>query len=87
MTREKVNALLCIILETVAEVGEMGAPEGPMYAAMMGKVTLEEYAAIRDMAVQVGLVTRSNHQLFITPKGNDTVAKIAKHRAEQGAVG
>lgn len=80
--RAELNAYLCVILETVAETGDRGAPSGPMYAALMGRMDLETYNLIVGIAMKGELVTKDGmHVLTITPKGKETVAKIAAHRA------
>jgi hypothetical protein len=53
-----------------------------MYAALMGKMSLDDYSALLDIASEVGLVkVAPSHLVTITPKGADMVAKIKAHRA------
>lgn len=75
MDRKKANQILTAILLAVAEMPE-GAPEGPMYAALMGTASLEEFQGLVEIAASCGLVTRSGHVLTIAPKGREMVAKI-----------
>jgi hypothetical protein len=80
MTRNEANVILAAILETVAEVND--APSGHMYAALMGKVSLDDYNELLGIARNVGLVTVSPaHLVSITDKGRQMVEKIKAHRA------
>lgn len=86
MDRKQANVLLAVILETVSEAGALGAPEGPMYAAMMGLVELEDFQQLVEIAVSVGLVKRAgSHLLTITEKGREMVAKIAAARTARAS--
>ena len=78
MDRQTANAILAAILETVA-AGP--APSGVMYAATMGRVTLDEYQGLIQIAASVGLVTVAHHEVTITDRGRETVAKIKASRA------
>lgn len=57
MDRNLMNALL----ETIAEAGERGAPEGHMYAAVMGRCDLESFQAVLGLFQRKGLITRAGH--------------------------
>ena len=49
MTTEQIKAVRAVanmFLETVREMGEQGATAGPMYAAVMDKMSLENFNAI-----------------------------------------
>lgn len=59
MDRTTMNALLCTIAEVGA--GPIGAPEGPMYAAVMGRCDLSTFLATLAAFERVGLITRSGH--------------------------
>jgi hypothetical protein len=78
MDCQTANALLAAILETVA-AGP--SPSGVMYAAMMGRATLDDYQGLIRIAESVGLVTVVRHEVTITDKGRETVAKIRAARA------
>jgi len=64
--------MLKAVAETIQEVGS--TPAGPMYAMLMGTITLNDFNAMIDMLVKSGLVKRDgNHMLtWIGP------AKVAK---------
>jgi len=81
MTRNELNGYLCAVLETLGEVAPYTAHEGPMYAAMMGKVSLEEFQTVLTVAAKGGLVERANHVVALTSKGLEMVRKIQAHRA------
>ena len=55
MDRNTMNALLC----TIADMGERGAPEGPMYAALMGRCDLSAFQSTMGAFERMGLITRS----------------------------
>lgn len=82
MDRSEANACLCAILETLHEIPE-GVPSGHMYAALMGRTSLEEYEALLEIAKRGGLVDVKSHLVTITSKGRDMVAKIQAHVAKQ----
>jgi len=84
MDRQTANVILAAILETVAEGP---APSGVMYAAMMGRVTLDDYQGLIRIAESVGLVTVVRHEVAITDKGRETVAKIRAAREAGKAAG
>lgn len=85
MTRNEANVFLAVILETVAAAGAAGAPSGPMYAAMMGRMDLGDYQTLVGIATDCGLVTQASNVVHITLKGRDTVAKIDASRASKAA--
>lgn len=76
MTKQQANAYLCAILETVAEV-PTGTPSGIMYAALMDKLSLDDYQGLLDIARDCGLVkVDRSHLVTLTPKGLDMIVKI-----------
>lgn len=86
MDRKQANVILAVILETVAEASAIGAPEGPMYAAMMGHgVELADFQTLVEFAVSADLVKKSGHLLTITSKGREMVAKIAAARTARAS--
>jgi len=66
--KETVQALAAIIeaiYETIKESGDLGAPSGIIYAAVMGVgINLETYNAIIDAMVKSGKVRKSGDLLF-----------------------
>jgi len=57
--------LLCdAFVDTVREAGELGAPSGVMYAAVMDKMTLDQFTAIMTALVAVGKVTKRGDCYF-----------------------
>jgi nitrate reductase assembly molybdenum cofactor insertion protein NarJ len=84
MTRNELNTYLAIVLETLAEAGDDGAPSGPMYAAMMGHLgedAFNRYSTIVQVLLKGKLATQSpSHVLTITPAGRAIVAKIEASR-------
>lgn len=63
------------LLGVIAEAGEAGAPEGPMYAALMGRMNLDQFGAIMEMLDRAGLITRRNHLVTATSKLVDAYTK------------
>jgi len=52
-----------------------GAPSGPMYAALMGEVSLDEYETAVGILVRTGLVERRSHVVFPSASLLQAVAK------------
>ena len=62
---EAMTELLKIIVEAVKDMGTMGAPSGPMYAALMSTgMTLDQYQTIMDGLVAAGKLKRRGHVYF-----------------------
>ncbi len=49
------------IADTIDSAGEI--PEGHLYAALMDKVSIENFNLLVDLLVRSGRITRSNHLL------------------------
>jgi hypothetical protein len=71
MDRQTMNA----ILGTIADMGERGAPEGVMYAALMARCDLSSFQAALGAFERAGLITRSGHLARATQKLLDAVEK------------
>lgn len=74
MNREQIEAAQRIglaVMEAIAECGELGAPEGPIYAALMSQgCTLSQFQSLVGGMERNGVVTRSeSHLLELTDKG------------------
>lgn len=66
-TTEQIQAIRAIakaLLETVQEAGEQGAPSGPMYAAVMGKLSLDQYTRFMDGLVKAGHLRQEGHVYY-----------------------
>ena len=62
---EGMVTLCAIIVEAVKDMGTMGAPSGPMYAALMSTgMTLGQYQTIMDGLVAAGKLKRRGHVYF-----------------------
>jgi len=62
---EGMAALCAIIVKAVKDMGTMGAPSGPMYAALMSTgMTLDQYQTIMDGLVAAGKLKRRGHVYF-----------------------
>lgn len=59
-----IRAVATMILETVQEMGEQGAPSGPMYAALMGKMSLNQYESIMYSLVKAGRLRKEGHVYY-----------------------
>lgn len=65
-TKEQVRAALDLAVtaaEAVRQAGPMGLPSGHLYAALMGKVTLDGYQSMIGMLKRAGLIKESAHLL------------------------
>jgi hypothetical protein len=81
LSRDQINAYLSVIIETVYESGDAGCISGHLYAAMMSRVTLDEYNGLLSVAKQADILTESGHVLRLTDKGRMVLAKLLMHRA------
>lgn len=61
-----VQTFVAAIVETVGECGEHGAPEGILYAVLMGYgCSLELFRAMVDPMVRQGVLRRTGHVLYL----------------------
>jgi hypothetical protein len=74
-TERELRAALTAIAETVAESGADGAPEGPMYAALLGVLGLEDFRGLLGVLEREGLIRRDGHVAYATPKLAEYVAR------------
>jgi hypothetical protein len=57
--------VVAAVLDTIKEMGPQGAPEGPLYAALMGSgCTLNQFQGIVGILVRSGKVRQSGHVLY-----------------------
>jgi predicted transcriptional regulator len=63
------------ILSTLKDI-EDSAPNGLIYAAMMGKVSHSSYSGIITRLVQAKLIKVSNNLVSITEMGKELVSKV-----------
>jgi hypothetical protein len=70
MTKETTSefraiVLLAILASTIKKAGPEGAPEGPMYAAMMqAGYTFENFERAMSLLVKKGMIRRSGHVAY-----------------------
>lgn len=58
--------ILDAVVESVSEAGELGAPGGVVYAALMAHgVTLQQYEGIMGALVRAGRLRRSGELYFV----------------------
>lgn len=76
MDRRDANIMLSAILETIHAAGQEGAPLGPMYAALMSRVNLDEFQRLIQLLTKGGLITSMGHVARLTDRGQETVRKI-----------
>ncbi len=61
--------LVSTIYETIKDAGPEGAPEGPMYAAMMtAGYSLESFQGAMQLLEDKKLIRRSGHVAYYIPK-------------------
>ena len=69
MTPQQAKALKLIVtsvVDTVRESGDMGAPSGPMYAALMSQgCTLNQYQSLMGALVRTGKLRQEGDLYFI----------------------
>ncbi len=61
---ERLYAVVNAILETVQEAGPQGAPSGPMYNAVQGCLSFDQYVKVMAALEQTGKVKRSGHVYY-----------------------
>jgi hypothetical protein len=76
ISRKEASVFLAVILTTVAKSGNCEVPSGHLYAALMGRLSLDDYQGLIDIASNVGLVTVQSHVVTITSKGREIAEKI-----------
>jgi hypothetical protein len=71
--------IIRIVMETIVEAGDLGAPSGPLYAALMTQgCTYQQYTELMDGLTWVGLLRLSHHCYHATEKGRQFV-QVTKH--------
>lgn len=82
MTPEQIKAVQrvsLVLLETIEAEGDLGAPSGPMFAALQTQgCTMSQYQQLMGQLEHRGFVTRSDHCYTITPAGKNFRAKLQK---------
>jgi hypothetical protein len=66
-TQQKFDAVVAVLkalLETVQECGDQGAPAGVMYAALMDKMSLDQFQHLMGILVQAGRVNCVHHVYY-----------------------
>lgn len=62
MTQAQVLRALCeMFIEAVKAGGELGAPAGVMYAAVMDKISLAQFEQVMSALVAMGKVRKCGH--------------------------
>lgn len=54
------------VAETIREMGSVGAPAGPMYAALMGRVSYQGFESIMRTIVNSGLAAKRGDVYYWT---------------------
>lgn len=66
------KTLVALILSSI----ENGAPSGHLYAALMGRYSLDTYNAALAILKDCKLIESSGHFLTLTPKGKELAEKV-----------
>lgn len=74
MTKSEWNRVALAVAECIAECND-GAPEGVMYASLMGILSLDEFNTILDTMEAADLITRKGHVATPTLKLKDICAR------------
>lgn len=64
-TVKSMNLVLATMLEVIPE---KGIPSGPLYAALMGRVTLAQYTSVISALKSVDAITEKGHYLERGPR-------------------
>ena len=89
MNRKQANVYLATILTTVAEAKDSmlgGIPSGHLYAALMGRMSLEEFNMLIGICKEGGLLIDAHHLLTLTPKGQEMAKKIETTLQSKGVI-
>jgi hypothetical protein len=63
--QKAVIAVIAAVFDTIKEMGPDGAPEGPLYAVLMGQgCTLGQFQSIVGILVRAGKVRQEGHVLY-----------------------
>ena len=68
MTLEQIRAvqqIAAMFIDAVKAAGELGAPSGVMYAAVMGKLSLSQYQQIMATLVRAGKLRQDGDLYFL----------------------
>ena len=71
MTRDQLNSVIRVmgaLNDTVIECGDEGCPAGPMYAALMGVMSLDRFTMLMGLLVKAGRVRYSGHVYYAVKK-------------------
>lgn len=76
------------VLETIQECGTLGAPSGPIYAALMSKgISLSIYQQLIASLARNCLISESSeHLLTITPEGETFLVSLKKKFSNSNAI-
>lgn len=55
--------IVAAVYMAIKESGSMGIPSGHLYAALMGKLSLDSYQAIIGILVETGKISNNHHLL------------------------
>lgn len=87
MTREQILAaqrIGAVVLETIQDAGELGAPSGVIYAALQTQgCTLNQYQSLLAPLVSRGFVVNDDHSLTMTSAGKAFLPKLKASIANQ----
>lgn len=61
--RKAIQDIAFAIFSAIKEAGEAGIPSGHLYAALMGKMTLDQYNQFIEALVNTGKITNNGHLL------------------------
>ncbi len=75
--RDRLNADLCAVLTTLAELPDGSSPRTPIYLVL--GTDMDRLNLVEDVLLRGGLATKTAEILTITPKGREMAAKIEAH--------
>ena len=83
---EAVTYVYAVVSTCAAEESSTGVPSGLLYAALMERVSLDDFQKVVSMCVHGGFVSRgAMHCLVITDKGRTLAAGIEAELAKAKA--
>lgn len=80
VTRDKVVVMkvMAAIVEAISEGDEVGVNGGILYAAMMGRMTMDTFNKLMGGLVDAGAVTKTGQCYQVTVRGMEYIAAVKR---------
>ena len=61
---QRMILMAAALLDTIRETGDLGAPAGHLYAAVMGRISIDQFEGIMATLTGLGKIRKSNHTYY-----------------------